>query len=144
VDVSQRGTAQAANNTTNASKRHQEGIRDSSGVRSRRSAVHMEEVGTMAVDTANGRQIVAKRQKTAFITGASSGIGKAAANYFGVVRVTNAVLPIMRAQRSGRILNVGSALGLIPAHYTAHYAATKHALEFLESAQLPTFKENHQ
>jgi short-subunit dehydrogenase len=50
-------------------------------------------------------------------------------NYFGVVRMTNAVLPIMREQRSGRILNVGSGLGLIPAPYNAHYSATKHALE---------------
>lgn len=33
-------------------------------------------------------------------------------NVHGVVRVTNAVLPILRAQRSGRILNVGSAGGV--------------------------------
>lgn len=32
-------------------------------------------------------------------------------NFHGVVRVTNAVLPIMRGQRNGRILNVGSAGG---------------------------------
>jgi len=50
-------------------------------------------------------------------------------NYHGVVRVTNAVLPIMRAQGRGRILNIGSALGLTPAPYGAHYSATKHALE---------------
>jgi short-subunit dehydrogenase len=50
-------------------------------------------------------------------------------NFHGVVRVTNAVLPIMRAQRSGRILNVGSGLGFIPARYNAYYSATKHALE---------------
>lgn len=50
-------------------------------------------------------------------------------NYYGVVRVTNAVLPIMRKQGSGRILNVGSALGFIPAPYSAHYSATKHAVE---------------
>lgn len=50
-------------------------------------------------------------------------------NYFGVVRMTNAVLPIMRAQGHGRILNVGSGLGYIPAPYNTHYAATKHALE---------------
>lgn len=50
-------------------------------------------------------------------------------NYYGVVRVTNAVLPIMRGQGAGRILNLGSALGLIPAPYGAHYSATKHALE---------------
>lgn len=50
-------------------------------------------------------------------------------NVHGVIRVTNAVLPIMRRQRSGRILNIGSALGFIPAPYNAYYAATKHALE---------------
>lgn len=50
-------------------------------------------------------------------------------NYHGVVRMTNAVLPIMRAQGSGRILNVGSALGLIPAPFSAHYSASKHAIE---------------
>lgn len=50
-------------------------------------------------------------------------------NVFGVVRVTNAVLPILRAQGGGRILNVGSGLGLIPAPFNAHYSGTKHALE---------------
>jgi NAD(P)-dependent dehydrogenase (short-subunit alcohol dehydrogenase family) len=50
-------------------------------------------------------------------------------NLFGVMRVTNAVLPSMRERRQGRIINVSSVLGLIPAPYSAHYAATKHALE---------------
>ena len=50
-------------------------------------------------------------------------------NVFGTVRVTHAVLPIMRAQKSGRILNVGSGLGLIPAPFNAHYCAAKHAIE---------------
>lgn len=50
-------------------------------------------------------------------------------NVLGVVRVTNAVLPIMRAQGSGRILNIGSGLGFIPAPFNAHYSGTKHALE---------------
>ena len=50
-------------------------------------------------------------------------------NVFGTVRVTQAVLPHMRAQRSGRILNVGSALGLIPAPFNTHYSAAKHAIE---------------
>ncbi len=50
-------------------------------------------------------------------------------NFHGVVRVTNAVLPIMRGQGGGRILNVGSGLGFIPAPYSAYYSATKHALE---------------
>jgi NAD(P)-dependent dehydrogenase (short-subunit alcohol dehydrogenase family) len=50
-------------------------------------------------------------------------------NLFGVMRVTNAVLPSMRQRGQGRIINISSVLGLIPAPYSAHYAATKHALE---------------
>ena len=50
-------------------------------------------------------------------------------NVFGVLRMTNAVLPVMRRQRSGRIVNLSSILGLIPAPYNALYASTKHAIE---------------
>jgi short-subunit dehydrogenase len=50
-------------------------------------------------------------------------------NFFGVVRVTRAVLPYLRAQGSGRIINVGSVLGFLPAPYGALYAASKHAVE---------------
>ncbi|MFN7128908.1 MAG: oxidoreductase [Brevundimonas sp.] len=50
-------------------------------------------------------------------------------NLFGVARVVNAVLPVMRAQGEGRIVNMSSALGLIPAPYNAFYASTKHAVE---------------
>ena len=50
-------------------------------------------------------------------------------NFLGVVRVTNAVLPIMRAQGGGRILTTGSVLGLIPGPFGAYYAASKHAIE---------------
>jgi NAD(P)-dependent dehydrogenase (short-subunit alcohol dehydrogenase family) len=50
-------------------------------------------------------------------------------NVFGVLRMTNAVLPAMRRQRSGRIINLSSVLGLIPAPYSALYASTKHAIE---------------
>jgi short-subunit dehydrogenase len=50
-------------------------------------------------------------------------------NVFGVVRLTNAVLPIMRRQRSGRIINLSSVLGLIPAPFNAFYSSTKHAVE---------------
>lgn len=50
-------------------------------------------------------------------------------NVFGLMRVTNAVLPAMRKRGAGRIINISSALGLIPAPYLAHYAATKHAVE---------------
>jgi short-subunit dehydrogenase len=50
-------------------------------------------------------------------------------NVFGVLRVTAAVLPTMRRQRKGRIVNLSSVLGLIPAPYSALYASTKHAIE---------------
>lgn len=50
-------------------------------------------------------------------------------NLFGVMRVTNAVLPAMRRLGQGRIINISSVLGLLPAPYSAHYSATKHALE---------------
>lgn len=50
-------------------------------------------------------------------------------NFFGMVRMTRAVLPHMRKQGSGRILNIGSVLGFLPAPYMAIYAATKHAVE---------------
>lgn len=50
-------------------------------------------------------------------------------NFFGLVRVTREVLPYLRAQRSGRIVNIGSVLGILPAPYGALYAATKHAVE---------------
>ncbi len=50
-------------------------------------------------------------------------------NVFGVIRVTSAVLPAMRRQGKGRIVNLSSVLGLIPAPYSALYASTKHAIE---------------
>ena len=55
-------------------------------------------------------------------------------NFFGIVRMTRAVVPYMRKQGEGRVINIGSILGLIPAPYMATYAATKHAVEgFSES-----------
>src|SRR5213596_797973 len=50
-------------------------------------------------------------------------------NFFGIVRMTRAVLPHMRRQGAGRIINIGSVLGFLPAPYMALYAATKHAVE---------------
>jgi NAD(P)-dependent dehydrogenase (short-subunit alcohol dehydrogenase family) len=50
-------------------------------------------------------------------------------NFFGIVRMTRAVVPQMRRQKAGRIINIGSVLGFLPAPYAALYAATKHAVE---------------
>lgn len=50
-------------------------------------------------------------------------------NLFGVMRVTNAVLPIMRKQTSGLVINLSSLAGLIGVPYLGIYTASKYALE---------------
>jgi len=50
-------------------------------------------------------------------------------NFFGLVRMSLAVIPQMRAQGHGRIINIGSILGVLPLPYAALYASTKHAVE---------------
>src|SRR5205807_6214195 len=50
-------------------------------------------------------------------------------NFFGIVRMTRAVVPHMRHQGGGRIINIGSVFGFLPMPYMALYAATKHAIE---------------
>jgi NAD(P)-dependent dehydrogenase (short-subunit alcohol dehydrogenase family) len=50
-------------------------------------------------------------------------------NFFGIIRMTRAVVPHMRKQGRGRIINIGSVLGFLPMPYGALYAATKHAIE---------------
>jgi short-subunit dehydrogenase len=50
-------------------------------------------------------------------------------NVFGVIRMTKAVLPYMRAQGRGRIINISSVVGFLPQPYMAVYAASKHAVE---------------
>ena len=50
-------------------------------------------------------------------------------NFFGLVRLTREVLPHLRAQGSGRIINIGSVLGFLPSPYGSFYAASKHAVE---------------
>lgn len=50
-------------------------------------------------------------------------------NFFGVVRMVNAALPLMRRQKGGQIINVGSLSGLSPIPFLGIYSATKFALE---------------
>src|SRR3954465_13704937 len=55
-------------------------------------------------------------------------------NFFGIVRMTRAVVPHMRRQGAGRIINIGSVLGFLPMPYGALYAATKRAVEVYSEA----------
>jgi NAD(P)-dependent dehydrogenase (short-subunit alcohol dehydrogenase family) len=50
-------------------------------------------------------------------------------NFFGAVAMTKAVLPVMRQQRSGHIIQVSSISGLQGAISVSSYSASKHALE---------------
>ncbi|GLB47615.1 short-chain dehydrogenase/reductase [Philodulcilactobacillus myokoensis] len=55
-------------------------------------------------------------------------------NLFGVARLTKAVLPIMRHQKSGKIINISSVGGRVVTYMGAWYHATKYALEAFSDA----------
>jgi short-subunit dehydrogenase len=50
-------------------------------------------------------------------------------NFWGTVKLTNELLPYFRNQRFGKIITVGSIMGLLSFPSAAYYAASKHALE---------------
>lgn len=49
-------------------------------------------------------------------------------NFFGMVNMNRAVLPIMRRQRCGKILNISSVAAMIPIPFQAYYSAAKAAI----------------
>ena len=55
-------------------------------------------------------------------------------NVFGVLNVTRAVLPAMRARGSGRIINVSSLVGRVSFGFMGIYGATKYAVEAISDA----------
>ena len=61
-------------------------------------------------------------------------------NVFGVMRTARAVLPIMRKQRSGAIVNVTSMAGYMGLALTSTYSASKHATEGLSESMAMEYK----
>ncbi|MBI5770772.1 MAG: SDR family oxidoreductase [Verrucomicrobia bacterium] len=64
-------------------------------------------------------------------------------NYFGPVALTKAVLPAMRARRTGRIVVVSSVMGYVGTPGRSTYAAAKHALHgYFDSLRAELWREN--
>lgn len=62
------------------------------------------------------------------------------ANFFGMVRVLRAALPLLRQQGSGHILSVSSSLGIVPMPLIGFYSATKSAVESLHETMAQEVK----
>ncbi|RYY10237.1 MAG: SDR family NAD(P)-dependent oxidoreductase, partial [Alphaproteobacteria bacterium] len=62
------------------------------------------------------------------------------ANVFGLFALTRAVLPIMRGQKSGNIINITSVAGQVGFPGSGYYAASKHAVEGWSDALLAEVK----
>ena len=62
------------------------------------------------------------------------------ANVFGLFALTRAVLPIMRAQKSGHVINITSVAGLVGFPGSGYYAASKHAVEGFSDSLLAEVK----
>ena len=64
-------------------------------------------------------------------------------NVFGVIRMNQHVLPYMRKQRNGRVINIASLVSHISLPGISHYASTKHALRAMTESLRSELKEFH-
>ena len=100
-----------------------------------------------SVDAAVGVVLACEGRLDAVVNNAGFGVAGAAelttieeareqfeTNFFGTVRVCRAVLPVMRQQGSGRILNISSIAGRIGIPFQAFYSASKFAIEGFSEA----------
>ena len=94
----------------------------------------MSEVGTIDVLINNAGGLLAGSVEE---TAIEQGYKQFETNFWGSVKMTKAVLPIMRNQRFGKIITISSLIGLIGVPFNSYYAASKHALEgFYKSLRL--------
>ena len=64
-------------------------------------------------------------------------------NFFGIVRMVKAVLPVVRRQRNGQIINISSLSGMIPIPFMGIYSASKFAVEGYTEALRHELKPFH-
>lgn len=115
----------------------QEGVRDD-GVRMLRLDVTV----PSSIEEAVEKVIIAEGRIDVLVNNAGAGIGGALelateeerrwqmdTNFMGMTRVCSAVLPYMRRQRSGRIINISSIAGVVAVPYQGFYSASKAAIE---------------
>ena len=132
------GMLSAAGHTVYGTGRSvQEGTRDD-GVRMLRLDVTV----PSSIDEAVGKIIAAEGRIDVLVNNAGAGIGgslelateeercwQMETNFMGMTRVCSAVLPYMRSQRSGRIINISSIAGVVAVPYQGFYSASKFAIE---------------
>ncbi len=83
------------------------------------------EAGTIDVLVNNAGYLSAGSLEESTVRGAKA---QFETNFFGVVRMVNAILPIMRRRREGRIINISSIASSIPVPFQGFYAPSKAAL----------------